>query len=82
VTFSLPLPACDRKLLAIEYHEFAQCILTGRAPEVAGLVGRRALGICYAGLESGVLGRPVAVDEVETEQTAVYEADINAHWGI
>ena len=80
--FDLPFPACDRKLLAIEYHEFAQCILTGAKPEVDGLVGRRALGICYAGLESGVLGRPVAVDEVEAEQTTIYEADINAHWRI
>jgi predicted dehydrogenase len=80
--FSLPFPACDRKLLAIEHHEFAHCILTGQTPEVDGRVGRRALGICYAGLESGVLGRPVTVDEVESGQTAVYEADINAHWGI
>jgi predicted dehydrogenase len=81
-SFSLPFPACDRKLLAIEYHEFAQCILAGGRPEVDGLVGRRALGICYAGLESGVLGRPVLVDDVEAERTAIYEADINAHWGI
>ena len=72
----------DRKLLAIEYHEFAQSVLTGAEPEVDGLVGRRALGICYAGLESGVLGRPVTVDAVEAEQTSVYEADINAHWRI
>jgi predicted dehydrogenase len=81
-SFSLPFPACDRKLLAIEYHEFAECILTGKTPEVDGQVGRRAVGVCYAGLESGVLGRPVAVDEVESGQTAVYEADINAHWRI
>jgi len=80
--FSLPFPACDRKLLAIEYHEFARCILTGQTPEVDGRIGRRALGICYAGLESGVLGRPVTVDDVEAEQTAVYESDINAHWRI
>lgn len=81
-SFNLPFPACDRKLLAIEYYEFAQCVLTGRPPEVDGLVGRRALGVCYAGLESGVLGRPVKVDDVEAERTAIYEADINAHWGI
>lgn len=81
-SFSLPFPACDRKLLAIEYHEFARCVLTGQTPEVDGRVGRRALGICYAGLESGVLGRPVLVDDVEAERTALYEADINTHWGI
>jgi predicted dehydrogenase len=80
--FSLSFPACDRKLLAIEYHEFARCIFTGQTPEVDGRAGCRALGICYAGLESGVLGQPVIVDDVEAERTALYEADINAHWGI
>jgi predicted dehydrogenase len=77
---TLPFPECDRKLLAIEYHEFARCVLTGEMPEVTGQIGRRALGICYAGLESGVLDRPVTVDEVEAERTAVYQADINAYW--
>jgi predicted dehydrogenase len=81
-SFTLPFPECDRKLLAIETYEFAECVLTEKTPEVDGRVGRRALGICYAGLESGVLGRPVAVDAVEAEQTSVYEADINAHWRI
>ena len=81
-SFQMPFPAADRKLLAIEYHEFARCVLEGRPPEVSGQVARRALGICYAGLESGVLGRPVTVDEVEAELAGVYEADINAHWAI
>ena len=81
-SFTLPFPACDRKLLAIEYHEFGRCVLTGTAAEVDGLIGRQALAICYAGLESAVLNRPVSVDDIEQERTAIYEADINAYWKI
>jgi predicted dehydrogenase len=81
-SFSMPFPDMDRKLLAIELYEFAECVRTGAAPEVTGEVGRRGLGICYAGLESGVLGRPVMVDEVEEGRSAVYEAEINAYWRI
>jgi len=81
-SFQMPSPDADRKLLAIEAYEFADCILKGATPEVDGLVGRRALAICYAGLESGVIGRAVTVDEIEAEQTGVYEAEINARWKI
>jgi len=81
-SFTMPFPDMDRKLLAIELHEFAECVGTGSPPEVTGEVGRRGLGVCYAGLESGVLGRPVTVDEVEEERSAIYEAEINAYWKI
>jgi predicted dehydrogenase len=81
-SYHLPFPETDRKLLAIELHEFGACVLQGRTPEVTGETGRRALGICYAGLESGVLARPVTVDEVEQGTTATYQAEIDAYWGI
>ena len=54
------------------------CVQSGSTPEVDGLVGRRAVAICYAALESGILGRPVTLDEVEAEETGSYEAEINA----
>ena len=79
-SYQMPFPAADRKLLAIEYHEFAACILNGQEPEVDGRVGRRAMAICYAALESGMLHRPVTLDEIEAEATGAYEADINAYW--
>jgi predicted dehydrogenase len=81
-SYDLPFPAADRKLLAVEYHEFAECVKAGSAPEVDGLVGRRAVALCYAAFESGVLDRPVTLDEIEAEDTAAYEAELNAHWGI
>ena len=72
----------DRKLVAVEYYELGHCILTGRAPEVTPEVGRKALAVCHAALESGMLGRPVTVAEIEAEETGQYEADINAYWHI
>jgi predicted dehydrogenase len=80
--YDLTFPEADRKLLAVEYHELGTCIDMGRAPEVDGLAGRRDVAFCYAAFESGALGRPVTLDEVEAEQTSVYEAEINAQWGL
>ncbi len=80
--YQMPFPDADRKLLAIENYEFADCILRGTNPEVDGRVGRRAVAICYASFESGVLNRPVTLDEIEAEATGRYEADVNAHYGL
>ncbi len=81
-SYKMPFPDADRKLLAIEYHEFAECILTGKQPEVDGFVGRKAMAICYAAFESSMLNRPVTLAEVEAEHVGSYEAEINARWGI
>jgi predicted dehydrogenase len=81
-SFQMPFPDADRKLLAIEYHEFAECILRGTTPEVDARMGRRAMALCYAACESSVRNRPVTLDEVEAETANAYEADINAHWRI
>ena len=72
----------DAALIALEYHELGECILKGREPEVDVYAGRKALAAVYAGHESNVLGRPVTLEEIEAERTAVYETDINEHWGI
>ncbi len=71
-----------RKLLAVEYQEFGECMLTGKAPEVGAYVGRKALALVNAALESSVLNRPVTLEEIEAERTNVYESEINAYWKI
>jgi predicted dehydrogenase len=81
-SYELTFPEADRKLLALEYHELGECILHDQTPEVDGLAGRRAVALCYAALESGVLDRPVTLDEIEAEGTGAYEAEINAHLGL
>ena len=72
----------DRKLVAVEYYELANCIRDGAQPEVDAYVGRRDLAVVHAALESATLNRPVTVAEIESEATGVYEAEINAYWGI
>jgi predicted dehydrogenase len=81
-SYDLTFPEADRKLLAVEYHELGECVSTGKAPEVGGSVGRRAMALCYAAFESGVLDRPVTLAEIESELTSAYEAEINEHLGI
>jgi predicted dehydrogenase len=81
-SYTFSHPEADRMLLAIEYREFGECIERGAAPEVDGLMGRKALALCNAALESSVLNRPVTLAEIEAEQTGVYEAEINAYWKI
>jgi predicted dehydrogenase len=81
-SYSFTHPEADRKLLAIEYREFGECIETAARPEVDGEMGRKALALCNAALESGVLNRPVTLAEIEAEQTGVYEAEINDYWQI
>jgi hypothetical protein len=75
-------PEADRMLLAIEFHEFGEWVETGSQPEVDGYIGRKALALCNAALESSVLNRTVTLEEIETERTGVYEAEINAYWQI
>lgn len=77
-----PFEDADRFLVALEYYELGQCIADGTTPEVDAYVGRKDLAVCNAALESSVLGRPVTVAEIENEETAEYEASINAHWKI
>lgn len=78
----VPFEDADRFLVALEYYELGQCIADGTTPEVDAYVGRKDLAVCNAALESSVLGRPVTIEEIENEQTAEYEASINAHWKI
>jgi predicted dehydrogenase len=78
-SYEVPFPAADRKLLAVELHEFGSCILSNTQPEVDGFVGRRAVSFCYAAFESSVLNRPVTLDEIEAEDVDSYEAEINAN---
>ena len=80
--YSIPFQEADRKLLAIELREFGRCIEEAKSPEVDGALGRRDVALCYAAFESSVLNRPVGIDEIESESTCAYEAEINAHWGI
>jgi predicted dehydrogenase len=81
-SYDIAFPEADRKLLAIEYHEFGECIEQGREPEVNAEVGRRAAAVCYAAFESSLRNRPVTPEEIEREAVGDYEAEINADLGL
>ncbi|MBI4553834.1 MAG: Gfo/Idh/MocA family oxidoreductase [Candidatus Latescibacteria bacterium] len=80
--YSFPFAETDRKIIAIEYADFADAILTGRPPEVGPDMGARSVAISYAMLESGALNRPVTIDEVLDDRTHTYQAEINESLGI
>ena len=78
-TYEFPFVEIDAKILATEYHEFANCIQTGQAPEVDGAVGRRDTALVYALFESGRVGRPVSLDEIESVALDDYQREIDEH---
>jgi hypothetical protein len=81
-SYPFSFPEADRKLVAVEYHELGQCIREGRQPEVDAFTSRGSLAVCHAALESSVLHRPVSVEEIVEERTAVYERSICERWGL
>ncbi len=72
----------DRKIIALEHHEFAECIRTGAAPEVHGAVARRAIAMVYSMFESEIAGRPVTIEEVESGAVDAYQREIDEHIGL
>jgi predicted dehydrogenase len=81
-TYDFDFVTTDRKIVALEYHEFAECIRTGKQPEIDGAVARRAVALVYALFESGAAGRPVTIDEVESGAVDAYQREIDEHIGM
>ncbi len=75
-SYDLPWADTDANLLAIEYDDFAEAILTDRQPEVDGAFGLRSLAISYGFLESDRLNRFVTVDELLTSDKLPYQKEI------
>ena len=80
--YDFPFAVTDARIMALEYGEFAECIQRGTPPEVTGEVGRHAAALIYAVLESGLLGRPVSLDEVEALRVDAYQREIDQHLGL
>ena len=79
--YNFPFPETDRKIIAIEYADFATAIQHGSVPEVDAYQGTRAVALSYAILESGALGRLVTMDEMMNEQVDAYQKEINESLG-
>ena len=80
--YNFDFPVTDRKLLALEYHELAECVRSGKQPEVTGAVARRDVALVYALFESDRAGRPVTIDEVESSAVDAYQREIDQHLGL
>ena len=76
--YAFDFAATDQRLLAVEYADFAAAISAGRAPEVDGAQGMRAVAGVYALLESALLDRPVSIAEVLAGQVAGYQRPLDA----
>jgi hypothetical protein len=72
----------DRKLIAVEYADFAAAIRGERRPEVDAEQGARSVAVSYALLESSVVGRPVTVAEVLAEELGSYQRSIDEGLGL
>jgi predicted dehydrogenase len=81
-TYSFPFNDIDAKIVALEYHELAECIRTGARPEVTGEEGQLDLALAYAPFEAGRLGRPVTLAEVIAGDAYVYQREIDAMIGL
>jgi predicted dehydrogenase len=80
--YSFSFAETDRKLLAVEYADFAGAIRGEHPPEVDAEQGARSVAISYALLESGVAGRPVTIEEVLDEKVDAYQRSIDAGLGL
>jgi hypothetical protein len=81
-TYGYEFNDTDSRLLALEYFELGACIASGRQPEVTAAEGRADLALTYAPFESGLLGRPVGLDEVLAGQADAYQREIDVALGL
>jgi len=75
--YEFPFPETDRKIIALEYADFAGAISGEHPVEVDAAQGARSVAVSYAILESGEIGRPVTINEVLAEQVDAYQKEIN-----
>ena len=81
-TYSLEFNDDRPRILALEYHELGECILTGAQPEVTGEEGRADVALVYAPFEAGRLGRAVTLDELIEGRADIYLREIDAMLGL
>ncbi|MCZ6677436.1 MAG: Gfo/Idh/MocA family oxidoreductase [Candidatus Poribacteria bacterium] len=72
----------DRKIIAIEYGDFAGAISGAHPIEVDAAQGTRSVAVAYAILESGASGHIVTIDDMLAEQIDDYQREINEGMGI
>jgi len=80
--YQFPFPETDRKIIAIEYADFAEAIFGQHQVEVNAEQGTRSVAASYSMMESHQIGRLVTLEEVITEQVDSYQEEINDSLGL
>lgn len=81
--YEFPFEHTDRKLIAVEYADFAQGILGERPVEVDLAQGARSVAVSYAMMESGFAGgKLLSIDDVLGEKVTAYQQDIDEGMGL
>lgn len=80
--YHFPFAEIDRKLLAIEYADFAAAIRGEHPPEVSADQGTRAVAVAYAWLESSLRGAPVSIEDALAERIDAYQRPIDSGLGL
>jgi len=80
--YDFPFAETDRKLIAVEYGEFASAIAGQGQIEVDARQGARSVAVSYGILESGHLGQIVTTADVLAERVDAYQREINQGLGI
>ena len=81
-SYDLEFNEIDGRILALEYHELGECVLTGAAPEVTGEEARADVALAYAPIEAGRLGRPVSLDDLVSGRADGYQREIDGVLGL
>ena len=81
-SYEMDFREIDRKIVAIEYADFAQAAVGGGRPEVGAEEGMAALALAYGVMESGESGRPVKVSDVVSGVVSGFQDDIDRTMGI
>ena len=82
VEYELPFTVIDAKILAIEFHDFGEAIINGRAPEVGGDTGMTAAAGVLGAFESAAVNRSVGLDEILSGEVRSYQAELDSELGL
>ena len=81
-SYELDFRETDRKIVAIEYADFAAAIANNGQPEVGSDEGMAALALAYGVMESGEAGVRVNVEDVVSGAVSGFQDDIDRVMGI
>jgi predicted dehydrogenase len=77
-----PFAEVDAALIAIELDDFVRAVADGRAPEVDGVGGLRAVAAVWGIAESRELGTSVRIDDVADGRISAAQDDIDEGIGL